>query len=168
MYTKGSKLVKEVALRLQQLRKRAGLSASEMAGRVGITRGGYSKNERGKNLPGLETISIIAKDFDISMDWLFFNKGPMHYKEREKREKELEQTVEKLTQTAEELKHRLDEANRKQEKADREKAEAIETIPEVRELLDHMARDQVYYHRLMLEFQEYKKREKEAEDTPTS
>ncbi|UCH95726.1 MAG: helix-turn-helix transcriptional regulator [Candidatus Aminicenantes bacterium] len=63
----------------QKLREQAGLSTREMAARMGMTHGGYSKNERGINFPGLDTLQRLSRDFDISMDWLIFNKGPMHY-----------------------------------------------------------------------------------------
>jgi transcriptional regulator with XRE-family HTH domain len=71
----------------------------EMAVRLHITPGAYSKNERGLNFPGLDTLRCLTRDFDISMDWLIFEKSPMYNKEKEQREKELEQTVEMLKQT---------------------------------------------------------------------
>jgi len=178
MFVRDDKLIKEVGVRLQQVRKRAGISREEMALRMGITTGAYIKNERGMNFPGLITLKRLARDFDISMDWLIFNKEPMHYKKKREREIELEQTVKELEQkveelsqvvnesgrAAEELTHQLDEERKKQEKAAEERAKAIEMRPEVRDLLDYMEQDAVFYHRLMLNFQEFRLKKKEIGD----
>jgi len=171
MFARNNKLIKAIALRLEQARKQARLSPRDMAAHMEITPGAYFKNEHGINFPGLETLRRLARDFDISMDWLLFNKEPMYYKKKREREiqleqqvKELEQKVEELNQVvkksdraAEELKHQLDEERNKQEKA-------IETMPEVRELLDYMEQDAVFYHRLMLNFQEFRLKKKEIGD----
>jgi len=178
MFIRDDKLVKEVGERLQQVRKRARISKEEMALRMGITPGAYIKNERGMNFPGLVTLRRLARDFDISMDWLIFNKEPMHYKKKREREieleqqvKELEQKVEALSQklneserVVEELTHQLDEERKKQEKAAEERAKTIEMRPEVRELLDYMEQDALFYYRLMINFHEFRLKKREIGD----
>jgi transcriptional regulator with XRE-family HTH domain len=52
----------------------------------GITRSGYVKYESGDSYPRPRVISILARDFDISLDWLIAGKGPMYYKEKEQPE----------------------------------------------------------------------------------
>jgi DNA-binding XRE family transcriptional regulator len=59
MHTKGSKkIVQEIATRLQEARQQAGLSIKEMAARLGVTRDGYAKNEKGMNILNIESLSI--------------------------------------------------------------------------------------------------------------
>lgn len=166
------KIKEAVAVRLKTVREQAGCTMREMAVRLHITSGAYSKNERGLNFPGLDTLRCLARDFDVSMDWLLFEKGPMYNKEKEQREKELEQTMETMKQTVqtleqnlEELKGQLEEERKKQEKAAQERANAIEMNPEVRELLDNMERDPIFYHTLMLNFQEHKLEKNELGET---
>lgn len=68
-----SKKIKQpVDLRLKALREHAGYSISKMAVRLHITPSAYSKNERGLSFPGPDTPGCLARDFDISMDWLHF------------------------------------------------------------------------------------------------
>jgi len=55
-----------------------------MAAHFGITKNGYERNERGETLPGIDTLNRLSKNFDISMDWFLFNKGPMDYKPKSK------------------------------------------------------------------------------------
>jgi transcriptional regulator with XRE-family HTH domain len=168
----GKKIKQAVGLRLKTVREQAGCSMPEMAVRLHITPGAYSKNERGLNFPGLDTLQYLARDFDISMDWLIFEKGPMYNKEKDQREKELEQTaaalkqtVQTLEQNLEGLQGQLEEERKKQEKAAQAMANAIEMNPEVKELLDNLERDPIFYHKLMLNFQEYKLEKKELEES---
>ena len=70
-----------------------------------------------------------------------------------------------MQQEVEELKSRLAEENKKQEKERQERAKALEENPEVRELLESMRRDPVFYHRLMLNYQEYKSQQKKGDVT---
>lgn len=71
----------DVGQRLRLLRNQYNYSVSEMGQKLGLSRSGYSKNENGVTLPKLETLQRLEKDLDISMNWLFFNKGPIHYKD---------------------------------------------------------------------------------------
>ncbi len=55
---------------IYELRKRAGLSQSELASKVGVTNKAVSKWEVGKAKPGVETIRKLAALFQISVDEL--------------------------------------------------------------------------------------------------
>jgi transcriptional regulator with XRE-family HTH domain len=145
----GKKIKQAVGLRLKTVREQAGCSMPEMAVRLHITPGAYSKNERGLNFPGLDTLQYLARDFDISMDWLIFEK----------------ETVQTLEQNLEGVQGQLEEERKKQEKAAQAMANAIEMNPEVKELLDNLERDPIFYHKLMLNFQEYKLEKKELEES---
>jgi hypothetical protein len=71
----------------------------------------------------------LRRDFDISMDWLIFNRGPMHYGEREP------------------------------EKVDETKYLSLANLsPHVRELLETMARDPLLQHEVLVHFFKYKER----------
>ena len=125
------RLLQEVGKRLRTIRQQLKHSPSDMARRLGLSYSGYFKNESGITFPKVTTLHVLQEDFDISMDWFIFNKGPMHYKERQQ---ELE---EKETKTS-----RLEE-----------------TVPEVRDLLDHMEEDVLFRHKVLVYFYEYKKGE---------
>jgi transcriptional regulator with XRE-family HTH domain len=141
-----------VALRLKAIREQIGCTPVQMAARLGITSGAYNKNESGRNFPFRNTLKRLAEDFNISMDWLFFNKGPMYYNEKGQREKELEEEIKKLTSELEEKRKNL-------EKMTQDKAAS----PEVKELLDCMNQTPIFYHKIMLYF-----RELQAENPPVS
>jgi len=130
-----------VALRLKAIREQIGCTPVQMAARLGITPGAYNKNETGRNFPFRNTLKRLAEDFNISMDWLFFNKGSMYYSEKGQREKE------------------LDEKQKELEKMTQDKAAS----PEVKELLACMNQDPIFYHKIMLYF-----RELQAENPPMS
>ena len=72
-------LLLQIGDRLESLRQQLKLSKDDMAAHCGLTANGYAKNERGNTLPGVDTLSRLSKNFDISMDWLLFDRGPIHY-----------------------------------------------------------------------------------------
>lgn len=69
--------------RLIRLRQHLKYSLEEMARKLGLSKSGYYKNEGGLSFPGLETLDCLQRDYDISMDWLMFEKGPMHYQAKQ-------------------------------------------------------------------------------------
>ncbi|MCP5104946.1 MAG: helix-turn-helix transcriptional regulator [bacterium] len=137
--------VKAIGSRLLKVREEAGYSRNQMAARIGITANGLGKNETGLNIPCLESLHYLSETRGISMDWLFFNKGPERFSEKSRREKELELEVEKL--------------KRKHEQ--RERVSALAVKPEVGELLEYMERSPVLYYEIMLYFQKFKGEDKE-------
>lgn len=83
MRKKRGDLIQDVGQRLKKLRKQLDYSANEMAGRLGVQVASYYKNESGDTIPGLISLHRLQKDFNISMDWFLFNKGPMYYEEKQ-------------------------------------------------------------------------------------
>lgn len=57
-------------LRLKDLRLGMGLSQSDMANKLGITRQAYNFYENGKREPDFKTIIFIADFFSVSIDYL--------------------------------------------------------------------------------------------------
>jgi len=87
-----------VGERLAKVRRQLNYSRQEMARMLGLNHSGYSKNESGETFPGVNTLSLLQKNFDISMDWLIFNKGPMVFKDKPPLEK---QTLDFVSQSQE-------------------------------------------------------------------
>jgi transcriptional regulator with XRE-family HTH domain len=56
--------------RLKESRKKAGLTQTEIAEQLGITRPAYTQYETDKTTPNLETASKIADILKISLDYL--------------------------------------------------------------------------------------------------
>ena len=69
--------------------------------------------------------------------------------------------VKERTGASDDLKKQLTEEREKQEKVAEEREKDFDMRPEVRELLVYMEQDQVFYHKLMLNFQEFKNQKKE-------
>jgi len=77
-----SNIVAGTGRRLRQLRNHFNYSLDEMARKLGLSKSGYFKNEGGFTFPGLKTLDRLQRSYDISMDWLIFNRGPMYYKQK--------------------------------------------------------------------------------------
>lgn len=75
-------LLENLGRRLRRVRKQLNYSLGEMAGKLGVSKSGYYKNEKGITFPGVLTLDHLQWTYDISMDWLIFNKGPVFYKEK--------------------------------------------------------------------------------------
>lgn len=56
--------------KLQELRKRAGLTQEELAERLFVSRTAVSKWESGRGLPGIDSLKAISKLFSVSIDGL--------------------------------------------------------------------------------------------------
>jgi transcriptional regulator with XRE-family HTH domain len=134
------KLLQEIGFRLQGLREQLALCREEMAGLCGLTSGGYAKNERGETFPGIDTLDRLSRNLDISMDWLIFNRGPVYYRQKELPE-EKEATAESPPPEA----------------APTEILGLEEITPDVRELLEYMAKDHLLRHQILVYFFKYKK-----------
>lgn len=57
--------------RLKAARESSGVTQKEVAKILKISQPTYANYEAGRNEPNMETIAMIAKMFDISVDWLF-------------------------------------------------------------------------------------------------
>lgn len=77
-------LKKEIGFRLKKVREKLDLSHQEMAYYFGTARTNYTKKETGENFPNLSALNVLGSHFDVSLDWLICNKGPMFYKAKDK------------------------------------------------------------------------------------
>ncbi|MCX6579925.1 MAG: helix-turn-helix domain-containing protein [Candidatus Aminicenantes bacterium] len=133
------KTVQEIGNRLKDLREHLKFSRKEFALRLGIAMNGYSKNEMGMNIPGIPTLKRLATDFNISMDWLFFNRGNMCFRERPPEVSNVEEK--KIPSLA-------------------------ETEPDARELFEFMQEDPLLRHEVLAYFYRYKKGNREPIELP--
>lgn len=65
-----SKELFTLADRIKQLRERAGLTQSEIARQLGLTRSGVNAWEMGLSVPSTQYIVELAKVFNVSTDYL--------------------------------------------------------------------------------------------------
>ncbi|NIM11540.1 MAG: helix-turn-helix domain-containing protein [Candidatus Aminicenantes bacterium] len=75
-------LKREMSLRFKQMREALEYSQEKMAAHLGVVRPSYTKYESGFALPSLPTLRVLAASFDVSLDWLVANKGPMFFNEK--------------------------------------------------------------------------------------
>ncbi|CUA79422.1 helix-turn-helix domain-containing protein [Anoxybacillus suryakundensis] len=64
------KVVEYLGTRIQNARERKGLSASEAAKLVGVSKSTWSLYESDKRTPSVDTLKIIAEKLNVSMDYL--------------------------------------------------------------------------------------------------
>ena len=76
-------LMKDIGFKLSKIRKTFKFRSMEMAGRLDVGRSSYARNEYGETPPKLMTLYNLANNFNISLNWLLLNEGPMHLKEKE-------------------------------------------------------------------------------------
>ena len=60
----------EIANRLVELRKKAGLSQEELAAKIGLSRQAVSKWERAEASPDTDNLICLAKLYGVSLDEL--------------------------------------------------------------------------------------------------
>ncbi|MCX6579576.1 MAG: helix-turn-helix transcriptional regulator [Candidatus Aminicenantes bacterium] len=77
------KLRRDFGVRMRQLRETQGLTGTKMAGMLQIDRGTLKRHEDGQWMPEYPILLKISNAFDVSMDWLLFNKGPIFYKQKD-------------------------------------------------------------------------------------
>lgn len=59
-----------LAIRLKQLRSNHNYTQTEFAEKINITQSALSAYEKGDRTPSLEILTAIAREFNISLDWL--------------------------------------------------------------------------------------------------
>jgi transcriptional regulator with XRE-family HTH domain len=143
-----------IGARLKLLRSKLNYKQDEMAGRIGVSLGGYKKYEVGQRLPSLPAQHRLSKEFDLSMDWLLFNKGPMYC--RDKNEfTELQQENLQLKgqlEQAEVQRRDLEEAHSKELE---DQAARLRLPPELKELIDTMNKNDVLYYEILAHFKRF-------------
>ncbi len=77
---------RSVGDRLRKVRQMLNYSRQDMAAVLELKDSGYFKNETGETFPSRSTLHRLQRDYDISMDWFLFNKGPMLYKGKQQQE----------------------------------------------------------------------------------
>jgi len=113
-YNGGKKMDKKTLLsnirqKLRMIREPLRYSQREMADRLGIYCASYSRHESGETMPMVTTLYKLGNIFNISLDWLVQNKGPMYYKEKEETgsngeiSKELRKDVSELLEHMEQI-----------------------------------------------------------------
>ena len=140
-------LLKDIGYKLKKIREALNYSSPDMASRFGVVRSSYLRNESGQTCPDIQTMRILGTAFDVSLDWLICDKGPMYYREKEPSRaqpgKPVEKTVEsQVPQTGVEAKSSL---------------EIPDTVPEdIRELLEHMKRIPLLRYQILASFHKFK------------
>lgn len=168
--------------RLEQVRKEWNLDRAAMAARFGQARISYYKNERGVSLPGLGVMYRLSNQYDISMEWLLFGKGPKRISEWNRLTERAEELEKKLVHHEEQSAQQLESAEKRALHAE-SRVEAceqnliktkrlLETAderfldkqkPGVKELLEHIDKDSKFYHKIILYFEEYKEKQGKKE-----
>jgi transcriptional regulator with XRE-family HTH domain len=133
-----------VASRMRILRKQNKLTVQQMASQLGKGPNGYRKYERGEYFPPLQVQVYLSENFDISLDWLLLNKGPM-----------LRSEVEKALQE-----NKQPKAEKMEEKTGPEPEvppdAVIVTSPEIKELLQYMEENPLFKFQLLGHFYRHK------------
>jgi len=83
MTSKNEISIKAVGLRLKNVRKSKNLGIEAMGKALNVTGDIYYNYETGKTMVNLEALGALRERFDISMDWILFNRGPMSLSDRE-------------------------------------------------------------------------------------
>ncbi len=67
---------RKLAAKIKAFRLELGLSINDMARRLGISRGGYHYYENGDRYPSTAILRRLLEEYDISLNWLLFDRGP--------------------------------------------------------------------------------------------
>lgn len=68
--------IKEIGVRVRQLRKKAGETQDDLAAVVGVSRSTIAGIEGGLDQGGLETMVAIGDHYHVPMDWLLCREVP--------------------------------------------------------------------------------------------
>jgi transcriptional regulator with XRE-family HTH domain len=77
MSNNGKELRKAISQRFTQLREALGLKHQQMADKLNVTRTVYTRYESGLFIPNLANLNHMAKQFNVSLDWLLTGNGEM-------------------------------------------------------------------------------------------
>jgi transcriptional regulator with XRE-family HTH domain len=80
MTNKEKELRQEITVRMRRIRKALGRNQTRLAEGLGLVRQTYTRYETGKLVPGIYTLSLLAKRYNVSLDWLIADKGPMFFR----------------------------------------------------------------------------------------
>ncbi len=74
-----------VSQRLRQLRKHFGYTQTQMADKLGMVKDAYGRNERCITLISTDSLQPIHDVLGVSVEWLLFGRGPMFWKDIDKK-----------------------------------------------------------------------------------
>ena len=77
----------EIGQKLQELRKRKGLTQQELAQQLYVSRTAISKWESGRGVPNIESLKAISKCFSVSLDELLSGEEILAIAEEDQKEK---------------------------------------------------------------------------------
>jgi len=135
-------LLKDFGYKLRKIRESLRYSQEEMAAYFSTEKGTYNRYENGKNFPGFLVLNHFGNTLGISMDWLICDKGPVYYKEKEKKEEK--KVIEKKEEAKQEPSPEMPQG-------------------EMKELLEHMGRIPLLRHEVLAHFYKFKEEHKELE-----
>lgn len=118
--------------RLNQIIEKKGLTATKFAAMIGVNASTISHILAGRNKPGFDIISNIAKAYpDISLNWLITGNGSMDDSpvEKEKKTPVQEPTLFNLDENSEEQVMPTPEKNRIISEEDDDQVKMIKTLP---------------------------------------
>lgn len=85
-----------IAKRLTTFRNHLNLEPKQMASRLNVSINAYWKNEKGITSPAPSSLYYLVNEHNLSLDWFYFGRGPMLFKdsiEIEARENHLKQLL---------------------------------------------------------------------------
>ncbi len=133
-------LLKTIGYKLSKIREGLRYSGPTMASYFGTKRSTYLRNEKGETCPDIWTMRLLGDKFNVSLDWLICDKGPMYYRDKEQKQADAVSEAEKPAAAA----------------------ELQESAPEdVRELLEHIKRIPLLRHEIMVSFYKFKEEYKD-------
>ncbi|NIM11786.1 MAG: hypothetical protein GTO45_06675 [Candidatus Aminicenantes bacterium] len=138
------KLLREIGMRLRQVRRRFNLRQADMALQSDCKRTTYVKNESGETFPGALAFRRWADGLNISLDWLICDRGSMVYKPKEQIKEDTREKKEKETPKALVVPKAVEEK------------EDITLSDDVRELLEHMEQVPLLYFEVLAFFHRFK------------
>ena len=131
-------ILAKLADKLKKIRHAQKLDVNSMATKLRIDKSTYHRNERGLSLPEALTLYSLGENFNISLDWLIREKGPMYFTE-ERPVKIVEKIIEKKEEEKEPPKpHTLPPILQDLEDDLKELFESMQKYPQIRyEILAH-------------------------------
>ncbi len=125
-------LMKDIGYKLRKIRESQKYRTGEMAAAMNTWQSTYSRHEKGETPLNILSLYQMAKRFNISLDWLILNEGPMY-----RNKKETQQTPET-------------------------KPHSLEILGEdAEELLEHMANIKLLRYEIFVYFQKFKNTHKD-------
>jgi len=148
-----------MAVRLKTVRKQNNLLRTQMAEALDVCVNGYRKCERGENGLSQQSQIILAEKFDISLNWLLLDKGPMHLTD-------IEKALLENVQLKQEIRRQEQMGKNGNAGSDKLPKMVEVTTPEVRELLEFMEANPLFKFQLLTHFYRFKQEGQAPQELP--